>query len=248
MKMRVIFSAFLSRRRMRLAALVVVGLAVGGGVAYATIPSSSDGTITGCYSANGAKANGGTGLNIVDSQSASCSKGQTPVQWNQQGPQGPPGQQGPPGNTDSTVRHMSNFMFDGKTVSTPVSSGLGQLGNLSLSCGSDAGGGFGTIGYTSTNSSGFQERLIFWSPEIPGTPTFTIVNGSTTIPWSHTPNDNILFQIMLEGLTVPDHNGTPRPSLTVIHGFVQEFPQYGGCAFYLHVDTSDVNSPETYSP
>jgi hypothetical protein len=88
-----------------------------------------------------------------------CLPSEQAVQWNQTGPPGPSG------NTDSTVRHMSNFMADGKTVSTPISSGLGRLGNLSLSCGSDPSGGFGTIGYTSTNSSGFQERLIFWSLE-----------------------------------------------------------------------------------
>jgi len=220
----------------------VVVLVAAAGIGYAAIPDSQ-GTIHACMlDATGT-------IRLIDpslgakSPLSHCTKLETQISWAQQGPAGPAGPPGPPGNTDSTVRHMSNFMFDGNTVSTPVSSGLGQLGNLSLSCGSDGGHG-GTIGYTSTNDSGFQERLIVWSPELPDTQ----VDGSTSIPWANTPNDNILFQIMIEGLAVPDHNGVPRPSLTVIHGFVQEFPQYGGCAFYVHADTSDVNSPETYSP
>jgi hypothetical protein len=226
-----------------------VALVAAAGIAYAAIPDGQ-GTIHACM------LNATGSVRLIDpslgakSLLSHCTPAETAVSWAQQGPPGPigpAGPQGPPGNTDSTVRHMSNFMFDGNSVSTPISSGLGQLGVLSLSCGADGGHG-GTIGYTSTNASGFQERLIFWSPEMPDTPTFTIVNGSTTIPWGNTPNDNVLFQIMLEGLAVPDHNGVPRPSLTVIHGFVQEFPQYGGCAFYVHADTSDVNSPETYSP
>ncbi len=223
---------------------VVVALAGAVGIGYAAIPDGQ-GTIHACMlSATGT-------VRLIDhslgpkSLRSHCTDLETEVTWSQQGPAGPAGT---PGNSDSTVRHMSNFMFDGNTVSTPVSSGLGQLGTLSLSCGDDAGGGNGTITYTSTNNSGFQERLIFYSPEIPGSPSFTQVDGSATFPWADTPGDNILFDIMLEGLAVPDHNGVPRPSLTEIHGFVQHFSAYGGCAFYVHVDTSDVNTPETYSP
>lgn len=80
---------------------------VAGGVAYATIPDSS-GVIHGCYSANGAKGTNGTPLNIVDSGTASCSRGQMEVTWNQTGPQGPKGDtgatgpQGPKGDTGDT--------------------------------------------------------------------------------------------------------------------------------------------------
>ena len=229
---------------------VVAAIAGAVGIGYAAIPDNQ-GTIHACIlDATGT-------IRLIDQSLAAkslrshCTALETEVAWSQQGPAGPvgaPGPQGPAGNSDSTVRHMSNFMLDGNTVSTPVYSGLGQLGKLSLSCGSDPGGGNGTITYTSTNSSGFQERLIFYSPEIPDSPTFTQVDGITTIPWADTPGDNILFEIMLEGEAVPDHNGAPRPSLTVIHGFVQHFSAYGGCAFYVHVDTSDVNTPETYTP
>jgi len=46
-----------------------------------------------------------------------CLPSEQAVQWNQTGPPGPPG---PPGNTDSIVRHISGFMFDGTTVTTPL--------------------------------------------------------------------------------------------------------------------------------
>jgi hypothetical protein len=239
--------------RLRLKYWIALGVAavvaVAVGIAYAAIPDSQ-GTVHACM------LNATGTIRLIDHSlpaqnlRSHCTALETEVTWSQQGPAGPagaPGPQGQAGNSDSTVRHMSNFMFDGNTVSTPISSGLGQLGKLSLSCGSDTGGGNGTITYTSTNSSGFHERLIFYSPEIPGTPSYTEVDGSATFPWSDTPGNNILFEIMLEGEAVPDHNGAPRPSLTDIHGFVQHF-DFGGCNFYVHVDTSDVNSPETYTP
>lgn len=85
--------------------LVVVGVVatVAGitGAVQAAIPDGS-GVIHGCYSANGSKGTNGTQLNIVDTQYASCSKGQTPVQWNQTGPQGPQGPQGPKGDKGDT--------------------------------------------------------------------------------------------------------------------------------------------------
>jgi hypothetical protein len=36
-------------------------------------------------------------------------------------------------------------------------------------------------------------------------------------------------------------------SLTDIHGFVQHF-SFGGCSFFVHVDTSEINSGETFTP
>jgi len=68
----------------RIALLVAaLGLAAGA-IAYGSIPDSS-GLIHGCYSANGAKVKGGTPLNIVDSNVATCSNGQTPIAWSSQG-------------------------------------------------------------------------------------------------------------------------------------------------------------------
>lgn len=59
----------------------------------AAIPDGG-GVIHGCYSGNGAKAKGGTTLNILDTASNVCSNGQTAIAWNQTGPQGPQGPQG----------------------------------------------------------------------------------------------------------------------------------------------------------
>jgi hypothetical protein len=33
----------------------------------------------------------------------------------------------------------------------------------------------------------------------------------------------------------------------VDHGTIQEFSRFGGCAYCVHVDTSDVASPETFT-
>jgi hypothetical protein len=81
----------LSGRIRRLALVVVVLGLVGGGLAYATIPDSG-GVIHGCYSPNGANAPNGAQLNIINSDSASCSKGQKEITWNQTGPQGEAGE------------------------------------------------------------------------------------------------------------------------------------------------------------
>jgi hypothetical protein len=73
----------LTSKPLRLAVLaaVVVGVATVG-VAYASIPDSN-GLIHGCYSPNGSKANGGAQLDIVDSDVATCTKGQQAIAWDQ---------------------------------------------------------------------------------------------------------------------------------------------------------------------
>lgn len=82
-----------SSRALVAALVVVVGGAVGGGIAYATIPDSS-GVIHACYSPNGAKGNNGAELRIVDSDEASCNKNQVEVTWNETGPPGADGADG----------------------------------------------------------------------------------------------------------------------------------------------------------
>jgi hypothetical protein len=65
-----------------------LALAVGGALfglasaVQASIPDAN-GVIHGCYGANGAKATGGSTLNVVDTGSAGCSKGQTELTWDQ---------------------------------------------------------------------------------------------------------------------------------------------------------------------
>jgi len=77
------------RRILRATAAGIAVLAVGSGVALATIPSSG-GVVSGCY----AKKDGT--LRVIDS-TAQCRSGEAALNWNQTGPQGPQGSQGPQG-------------------------------------------------------------------------------------------------------------------------------------------------------
>lgn len=77
----------LSRRTQRvivLSTIVTILLAV---ISYASIPDAS-GIIHGCY-----KKNGGT-LRVLEDSTTQCSANESPVFWNQAGPQGPVGPQG----------------------------------------------------------------------------------------------------------------------------------------------------------
>jgi hypothetical protein len=67
------------------AIIVTAGTAA---VAYAAIPGG-DGVIHGCYSKSGGA------LNVVSG--TTCKSNETPLSWNQAGPQGPTGDQGDPG-------------------------------------------------------------------------------------------------------------------------------------------------------
>lgn len=77
-------------KRIAFAVLIVFAALVGGlAVAYAAIPDSGTGVITGCY-----KNNGGD-LRVIDAQAgATCPGGYTQLTWNQTGPAGPPGLSG----------------------------------------------------------------------------------------------------------------------------------------------------------
>ena len=140
-------------------------------------------------------------------------------------------------------------MFDGKTVSSPILSAKGELGKLSIFCGSNPDGshrGIGHITFTTDNTSSVKDAVTFSSPSIP-TSTWAQVDpgGQVTFPWANTPSDNVSFEMMIESQT--NASATVPPTLTDIHGFVQHF-DFGGCDFYAHVDTSDVASPTTLSP
>ncbi len=82
-----------SSGRVLIAGLVLVVGAAAGGIAYADIPDSA-GVLHGCYSPNGAKQKNGTQLNIVDRDSASCTRNRAEVAWNQTGPPGADGADG----------------------------------------------------------------------------------------------------------------------------------------------------------
>lgn len=75
------------RRRRWLALASVTAFALGGGVAYASIPDSA-GVIHACY------VKSGGALRVVDS---ACKSSETSLSWNQNGVPGPAGPAGPPG-------------------------------------------------------------------------------------------------------------------------------------------------------
>jgi len=72
------------RRALWLVVASVGALALAGGIAYATIPDNQ-GVIHGC------RNNGSGILRVIDSANASCTAAETPLNWNQTGPQGVPG-------------------------------------------------------------------------------------------------------------------------------------------------------------
>jgi hypothetical protein len=78
-------------RKKLLFALVVAGLAVAAGVAYATIPDGG-GVIHACYSKSGGA------VRVVDDSVTNCKASETSLTWNVAGPAGPPG----PAGADST--------------------------------------------------------------------------------------------------------------------------------------------------
>lgn len=75
-----------------IALVTIIGITLISGVAYATIPDSN-GVIHSCY-----KNSNGT-LSVIDSATQSCTSMETPLNWNQTGPQGLQGIQGEQGVT-----------------------------------------------------------------------------------------------------------------------------------------------------
>src|SRR5262245_32956451 len=71
-------------------ALATFAVLAGGGAALATIPGGG-GVVNGCYDKDTGK------LRVIDSATASCKAGESPLNWNLVGPQGPAGPAGPAG-------------------------------------------------------------------------------------------------------------------------------------------------------
>jgi hypothetical protein len=143
-----------SVRRARKVALVAAGgavaLAVTGGIAFAAIPNSSTGVITGCYkTANGA-------LRVIDAQAGrTCRGGEITLNWNRrgpvgpvgprgpqgaQGPQGPQGAQGPQGPQGPAT--PLNPREDSRVLTLTGSANNGIFGGLQCSSGTLVSGGF----------------------------------------------------------------------------------------------------------
>ncbi len=89
---------FSSRLSTAIAASLLTAVVAGTvGTAIATIPSTPDGVITGCYSAKDGS------LRVIDKQAGdSCKKKEIEVSWNQKGATGDPGATGPTGPPGST--------------------------------------------------------------------------------------------------------------------------------------------------
>ena len=116
--------------------LLVIALATGTVIGWASIPDSS-GVIHGCYDSKGT-------LRVIDYPQAQCTKNETLLNWNQTGPQGPPGPtgsqgpagpqgpQGPAGTADigTSRSYLSSDL--------PISSGTDQAIDWDR-----IGGGFG---------------------------------------------------------------------------------------------------------
>jgi hypothetical protein len=73
----------LTRRTQKLVVLSAAAVLLLGIVAYASIPDAN-GIIHGCYKKTSGQ------LRVIDEQTSACDANETPIQWGQTGPQGPP--------------------------------------------------------------------------------------------------------------------------------------------------------------
>lgn len=108
-------------------------LAVGAGIAYASIPAP-DGTIHGCYKNS-------TGMLIAIDSSASCPTGYTALNWSQTGPQGPAGTNGTNGTNGVSGYQVETCNLSGSgstSLCTDTSSGGVFSGTLSCPTGKTA--------------------------------------------------------------------------------------------------------------
>lgn len=114
-------------RRLLLAVLAAMGLAVVGTVvAVASIPDTS-GTIHACYLKTGE-------LRVIDSSTASCAKKETALNWSQTGPQGPPGAQGATGPAGAAGPPGAPGVSGYEVVSYTESSQTGFHISASVTC------------------------------------------------------------------------------------------------------------------
>jgi hypothetical protein len=135
----------------------VLALGIGGGVAIADIPSSTDGKITACM------LKPGNTIRLIDAQAgAVCKKSETKVEWNQQGVPGNDGSDGVSGfervsDIDTQDITGDNTTQVSRVVACPVgkvATGGGGSGSVTL-----LGGGSLTLDLVSTDP--FSDRA--WS-------------------------------------------------------------------------------------
>jgi hypothetical protein len=203
------------RRLRRLGlALAAAALALAGGIAYAAA-KGSPAVVTACAQ----NVNGQLRLDTGDG----CQPSEHAVQWNEAG------------NTDSTVRNISGFIFVGTTASSPVIAATGQFGTLSFTC--------DDLKYATnaTDTNTFQDRFTFYSPQVPASPAQQV--GDAVVHWPAGVNDR-WFDVMIEGA----NGAQPDVSVISITGYVKYFPQFSGCSYFAFEDASNVRAPETRTP
>jgi hypothetical protein len=111
----------------------IIGAAIVGGVAIASIPDGN-GTIHGCYSSTGT-------LRVIDAATQSCASGQTALNWNQQGPRGPSNVFAVYHDTKTTVEGTGTTLDSEKV---PAGSYV-FIAKLTLSDGSETVDGYCTL-------------------------------------------------------------------------------------------------------
>lgn len=146
-----------TKTRWALAALAASVLVLGSGMAHASIPDSG-GVIHACY----AQKDGS--LRVIDSPSQTCQSKETALNWNAQGPQGPPGANGVSG-------------YEVVTVHDPAPSGSADITVLCPSGKKALGGGgeetppfesVGTIESSRPLLDGTGWRFVIRGPGLPG--------------------------------------------------------------------------------
>ena len=209
---------WLSRRwKLALLAAGLAGLALAGGIAYAASSSDTGSVFNACAKTDTGQLRLDTGGGCLPSEQA--------VQL---------------AKPQDTVRHVTGFIFNGTTASTPVRSAAGLLGTLSITC-SDL-----TYRTDTSDTGTFADRVLFYSPQVPNSPLWVQLDppaDHVTVTWSGA-SQGRWFQMQIEGTV----GNQPLPTLTQINGFVKGFPEFEGCAYYVYVATSDVASPQTITP
>src|SRR2546421_8828021 len=117
----------MTRRRLGIALLIGVALSVGGGIAYAAIPSG-DGTISGC-------AEKRTGiLRVIDVEAGKqcLSAFENPIAWNARGPQGLKGDKGDKGDTGAAGPSEAWFRASGNVT---LNNTFADVGSVELPAG-----------------------------------------------------------------------------------------------------------------
>jgi type VI secretion system secreted protein Hcp len=108
-----------TRRVLRFALPTLAALGAGAAVAFATIPAA-DGTIHACINPTSTPPGA---VRIIDDATQACAAGETPLSWNQTGPEGPAGVQGPQGDPGPAGGADTTTTSSSDTFSTPSQAG-----------------------------------------------------------------------------------------------------------------------------